>query len=440
MNAIKSAAPSPASMHEAAATAPLPPQRPRVAEIDWLRMLIVLAIIPYHALILFSAASATVLQNATTSAQLPIIFGALEAWGIPLIFLLAGASSKFALDARPPATYVKERIFRLLIPVLLVMLVFAPLRAYYLLLSNPGLISVSPAPIPHPEDLRNIGEFFQQYLTSLLTTGSPIVVRNSLAHLWFVPRLLIASIICLPLFLFLRARWPEWMRRLASSRISMGALLLGGGFVPAVLVALLQPGWLHRLTANLPLNEDWTSFALEVVVFIYGYLIYSSVELRSAVRRLAPLLLLLAAACWTIVFVVRLGGHTPPNTFSLANALFSLVQVFAIWLLMAGVLGLGMRYLTRTTRWQTYLTTATFPVYILHLPLLTIIAYYLRALPVPWFVLLPLIASLTLGASFALYEFVVRRVPFIRLLFGLNSQRPPAPGSKRRTLSSTTGS
>lgn len=440
MNVIESAAPSPESTPETAATAPLLPRRPRVAEVDWLRMLIVLAIIPYHALILFSAASATVLQNTTASAQLPIIFGALEAWGIPLIFLLAGASSKFALDARPPATYVKERIFRLLIPVLLVMLVFAPLRAYYLLLSNPSLISVSPTPIPHPEDLRNIGAFFQQYLTSLLTTGSPIVVRNSLAHLWFVPRLLIASIICLPLFLFLRERWPEWMRRLASSRIPMGALLLGGGFVPAILVALLQPGWLHRLTANLPLNEDWTSFTLEVVVFIYGYLIYSSMELRSAVRRLAPPLLLLAAVCWTIVFVVRLGGHTPPNTFSLANALFSLVQVFAIWLLAAGVLGLGMRYLTRTTTWQTYLTTATFPVYILHLPLLTIIAYYLRALPVPWFVLLPLIAGLTLGASFALYEGVVRRVPFIRLLFGLNAHRSPAPESERRTLSSTAGS
>jgi glucan biosynthesis protein C len=440
MNAIESAAPSPASMSEAAATAPLSLRRPRVAEVDWLRMLIVLAIIPYHALILFSAASATVLQNTTTNAQLPIIFGALEAWGIPLIFLLAGASSKFALDVRPPANYVKERILRLLVPVLLVMLVFAPLRAYYLLLSNPSLIGVSPTPIAHPEDLRNIGAFFQQYLTSLLTTGSPIVVRNSLAHLWFVPRLLIASIICLPLFLSVRARWPEWTRRLASSRIPMGALLLGGGLVPAILVALLQPGWLHRLTASLPLNEDWTSFTLEVVLFIYGYLIYSSVELRAAMRRLAPSLLLLAAACWAIVFVIRLGGHTPPNTFSLANALFSLTQVFAIWLLVAGVLGLGMRYLTRTTTWQTYLTTATFPVYILHLPLLTIIAYYLRALPVPWFVLLPLIAGLTLGASFALYEFVVRRVPFIRLLFGLNSRRAPVPESERQALPSTTSS
>lgn len=430
MNAIESAAPSSAGTPEAPAL--VAPQRSRVAEVDWLRMLIVLAIIPYHALILFSAASATVLRDTTTNAQLPIIFGALEAWGIPLIFLLAGASSKFALDVRSPATYVKERILRLLIPVLLVMLAFAPLRAYYLLLSNPDLISVSPRAIAHPEELRNIGVFFQHYISSLLTTGSPIVVRNSLAHLWFVPRLLIASIICLPLFLYLQSRWPEWMRRLAASRVPIGALLLGGGFVPAVLVALLQPGWLHRLTANLPLNEDWTSFALQVVLFIYGYLIYSSVELRAAVRRLALPLLLLAAACWTIVLVVRLGGMTPANTFSLANGLFSLVQVFAVWLLVVSALGLGMRYLTQTTTWQSYLTKATFPVYILHLPLLTIIAYYLRALPMPWFVLLLLIAGLTLAASFALYEYVVRRVPVLRLLFGLNAPQPGAANAAMR--------
>lgn len=436
MRTTTSPGPAASTPAPAATQPPAPPaRRARVVEVDWLRTLIVLAIIPYHALILFSAASATVLQNTTANTQLPVIFGALEAWGIPLIFLLAGASSKFALDVRPPLTYIKERFLRLLIPVLLVMLVFAPLRAYYLLLGNPGLASVSPRPIAHPEDLRNIVTFFQVYITSLVTTGSPIVVRNSLAHLWFVPRLLVASVICVPLFLYLRHRWPRWMRALASTRIPVEALLLAAGLIPAFFVALLSPGWLHRLTAGLPMNEDWTTFSLEIVLFIYGYLIYSSDYVRAAVRRLALVALLLAAACWGYVLAVRLGGHTPPNTFSLASGLFALAQVYAIWLLVLAVLGLGMRYLTMSPAWQQYLTTATFPVYILHLPVLTIAAYYLQALAVPWYVLLPLISIIAFGGSFALYEYVVRRVPFIRLLFGLSS-----PGATKAAGRSRAGS
>jgi peptidoglycan/LPS O-acetylase OafA/YrhL len=412
---------------QGAVTLPSRARSPRVAEVDWLRTLIVLAIIPYHAVVIFSAASATVIKNTFSDTTLPIVVGALQAWGIALIFLLAGASGKFALDVRSPATYVKERLLRLLVPMALAMLILAPLRAYYLLLANPDLIRVSLRPITHPEQLQNIGTFFLYYWGSLLTTGSPIVVTNGLAHLWFVPRLLIASLICVPLFLFLRTRWPRWIARIASSRILTAVLLLGAGFVPAAAVAALQPGWLHRLTAGLALNEDWTTFALQFVMFIFGYLLYSSASLRANVRQLAYVLLTLAVICWGIILMIRINGDTPPNNFSLSAMLFTLLQVFAIWLLTIAVIGLAMRYLPMSPPWQQYLTTATFPVFILHLPVLTIAAYYLQALPVPWYVLLVLIIVVTFAVSFALYEYVVRRVPPIRFLFGL---KPPQ--TKRR--------
>lgn len=419
MSAPVSTAPSPRT-----ATPPPRPKHARVPEVDWLRTLIVLAIIPYHVLILFSAASTTVLHNTFTNEQLPVVFGLLEVWGIGLIFLLAGAASKFALNARPPVTYVKERILRLLIPVGLAMIMLAPLRAYFLLLSNPELISVSPNPIAHPEQLHNIGTFFQYYWTSLVTTGSPIVVHNSLAHLWFVPRLLAVTLICVPLFLYLRERWPRWLARVSSSRVVLPALLLAGGLAPAIAVAILLPGWLNRITVSLGIYEDWTMFALDFVLFVYGYLIYSSADMRAAVRRVAYPALALAGVFWGIVLGVRLSGLTPANEFSPANMLFSLVQICAVWLLILTVLGLAMRYLAMSPAWLRYLATACFPVYILHLPILTIAAFYLQALPIPWYALFVLVTLVTLAASFALYEYVVRRVPVIRFLFGVPSPRP----------------
>jgi peptidoglycan/LPS O-acetylase OafA/YrhL len=121
--------------------------------------------------------------------------------------------------------------------------------------------------------------------------------------------------------------------------------------------------------------------------------------------------------------MVRLSGHAPPNNYSLASVGFALVQVYAIWLLIVAVLGLAMRYLVMSPAWQRYLTTAAFPVFILHLPILTIIAYDLQALAMPWYVLFALITIMTFVISFALYEFLVRRTPVIRSLFGLKSAK-----------------
>lgn len=401
------------------------PQRPtmheRCLELDWLRTAIVLGIIPYHAVLLYSATTATVIKHTIPGLRLPILYSALEAWGIPLIFLLAGAASKFSLDVRSPGAFIRERFLRLLAPVILVALLFVPLRAYFLLLNDPHLASVSPRPISHPEQLQHIGSFFQYYLTSLFTTGTPIVVRNPLAHLWFVPRLLAASVLCVPLFLFLRDRWPRWIARIASSRLAFAMTLLAGALLPAALVVLLQPGWLNRLTAGMPLSDDWAAFSLDLVLFIYGYLIYSSARLRAVVRLLAYPTLMLAAVCWAVILIIRQYGHVPPNDYSPSSILFTSMQVLAIWLLMVAVLGLAMRYLSRSTTWQPYLTAATFPIYVLHLPVLIIAAYYLQALPLPGFVQLLLITVVTLATSFALYEYVIRRLSVTRFLFGLTT-------------------
>jgi hypothetical protein len=51
---------------------------------------------------------------------------------------------------------------------------------------------------------------------------------------------------------------------------------------------------------------------------------------------------------------------------------YSLSQTHAMWLLSLAMLGLALRYLTKTPSWQRHLTTTAFPVYFLHLPLLVI--------------------------------------------------------------------
>ncbi len=398
----------------------------RRVDLDWLRTLIVLVIIPYHAFFLFTVASGTVIRQPAATPWTPLLYSALEDWGIPFIFLLAGAASGFALEARSLGAYAWERALRLLVPTALVIVLFAPVRAYYLALANPALLRVSPVPITDPARMREIGPFFLEYWRILFTTGSSIVSRNPLAHLWFVPRLLEVSLLCALLLRALRERWPRWVARVAARGFPLTALALLGGLIPAVVVVILEPGWLNRLTVSFPLADDWPAFFLCLIWFVYGYLIYASAGLRQAVRDLAFVTLALALVGWGITLGILLSGHAPAADYSPVSMLYTLTRVYAMWLLTLGALGLGMRYLSAASPWQRYLTAAAFPVYILHLPLLLPAAYYLQYLPAPWPLQLALAIAISLGGAFALYEYVVRRTPGIRALFGIPTSHQPA--------------
>ncbi|HEX9037665.1 MAG TPA: acyltransferase family protein [Ktedonobacterales bacterium] len=414
-------------------SAPATPQtngaarKARRPDLDWLRTLIVLAIIPYHALVLYTVASGTVILHPAAATWTAPLYRALEEWGILFIFLLAGAASVFALRSRSLGAYAWERALRLLVPLSVVALLFAPVRSYYLALANPALLHVSPVPISHPERMRNIGIFFLEYWRILFTTGSTIVSRNPIAHLWFVPRLIAVSLVSAPLIQALRRRWPEWAERVGGHWIPATALLVGGGLIPTVVTFLLEPGWLNRLTVGFPLADNWSAFTLCLYWFITGALIYASSRLLQAARELAYVTLTLALAGGSVAFGIMLSGHAPAPDYSAGSLLYTTLRIFSIWLLTLGVLGLGARFLNVSLAWQPGLVAAAFPVYLLHLPLLLATAYYLQYLPLPWPTQMTLAIIIALPGSFALYTYVVRRVPAIGLLFGVPNTRPARP-------------
>lgn len=403
---------------------------PRCIEIDWLRTIVVFATIPFHAVPVIGAQRTVFLVSAESNPLLAVLGGFVLTWGIPLLFLLAGAATRFALDVRSPGAYVRERLMRLGAPLLLMVFVFAPLQIYFILLSNPELVTMGQQfgiqiSVPQPERLREIGYFFAQYLTFLVTSVrgySPAIGSFVLGHLWFVPRLLVISLISLPLLLYLRGRG----RRVAESITEAGAhpivLLFVGGLVPAGLVALLQTGWLSRVTEGWLFTDDWPNFFLDLVIFLYGYLIYTSVRLRGVVRAQAVPALVLGSVCGGILIGLVYSGHVPATGYSLASLLFAYVQTLVAWLIALGLLGLAMRLLTVSTPVQRYLTDAAFPVFVLHGPLLTISAYYILQVPIPGIVQALLIFAITVAGAFGIYEYVVRRTPVTRFLFGA---KPP---------------
>jgi hypothetical protein len=107
----------------------------------------------------------------------------------------------------------------------------------------------------------------------------------------------------------------------------------------------------------------------------------------------------------------------------LAQVVQSILWSLFVWSWLLAVLYLGIRWLNFSNRAQQYAQESVLPVYVIHHPIVLVVASFV----VTWnlgvwpkfLVILVLVAALTL----AIYEFGVRRWPATRLLFGLSQMR-----------------
>jgi membrane-bound acyltransferase YfiQ involved in biofilm formation len=96
-------------------------------------------------------------------------------------------------------------------------------------------------------------------------------------------------------------------------------------------------------------------------------------------------------------------------------------RIHSIVALTKGSDGLGYRYLNRPSKILSYLSTAAYPIYIVHMIFLYLGAYLIFPMNLnPWVSLL-LITVFTFVGCFLSYE-ILRRIVFLRLLFGLKNK------------------
>jgi hypothetical protein len=101
--------------------------------------------------------------------------------------------------------------------------------------------------------------------------------------------------------------------------------------------------------------------------------------------------------------------------------------VFGInqWAAIAAVLGFARRYLNHDNAARRYLTTAIFPVYILHQTIIVVLAHALKPVNLLPAVEGPLLILVTAAGCLVGYE-IIRRSALLRPLFGLAPQVIPA--------------
>jgi glucan biosynthesis protein C len=385
-----SARPSPAAdRHENRIEQGGPSRRVRRYDIDWLRILAVLLLIPFHSARIFDVFETFYAKNAVTSEVLSYFIGFMNFWHMPLFFLIAGAATYFALGFRRGAEYGRERLKRLGIPFLFGLLVIVPPQSFYGVLTHHG----------EPGSLFNYYPHFFEVKNGDLSGYSGGFTQG---HLWFILLLLVFSLVALPLFAFWRTH-PDFIKRLATFCERPGAIYV-------LALPILVGGALPSLGGEKPFYY--------IAFFILGYVLMADERFRRSVDRHMAASLILGGITLTAILALAIFKVQFPK-YSPGGILYYAIQCFTSWFCILGFLGLAHRFLNVKNRVLAYASEAAYPFYLLHQTVIVVIGYYVVQSSLGVALKFGIIAGLSLITTLLIYDVIVRRTSVLRFLFGM---------------------
>jgi glucan biosynthesis protein C len=170
------------------------------------------------------------------------------------------------------------------------------------------------------------------------------------------------------------------------------------------------------------------------MVFLLGFALAGTRAPWIAIERARWMALGLAILGWAFIcgyygWVITDDAAAPGRLRDLFHAVYGAEQ----WLAIVAVLGFARRHLNHDNAARRYLTTAIFPVYILHQTIIVVIAHSLKPAHLDPVVEGTLLILVTAAGSLLGYE-VIRRIRILRPLFGLAFGRgaeQPRPATAR---------
>jgi peptidoglycan/LPS O-acetylase OafA/YrhL len=381
--------------------ASIKPAKPeRRYDIDWLRVLAVLVLFPFHTARIFDIWEPFYAKNEQTSVALSYFLAVVHVWHMPLFFLLAGASTWFALRFRSGKQYTGERIKRLLLPLIFGVLVIVAPQSYLGALTYGNFTGSFFEYYPH---------FFQISLAGL----DGYMGGFTPGHLWFILFLFVLSLIALPFFLLLNREFGQRLTR-------------------GLAVFCTWPGMIFLLAIPLYVANRLVDFYPDplyfLAYFMLGFILISDGRFSEAIGRHKTVALILGPVLWIFIAYFSVTGWPEfmPQWFGPFLNVYA--DGFAPWFFMVALLGYGQQFLNFTNRFLKYFAEASYPVYILHQTVIVVIGFYV----VQWSAGVSVKYVTILVASFVatviLYDLLVRRTNVTRFLFGMRPLKKKSPG------------
>jgi peptidoglycan/LPS O-acetylase OafA/YrhL len=371
---------------------------------DWLRVIFVCGLIMIHVAAMFDPYPITAVKG---HRSFPLILFAtfLHEWRLAILFIVSGAASYFALGFLSGRGYALMRIRRILVPLIMGTFLIVPIHLYYWQFQGSRTYN------------KTYLQFYGNALRRLFFEGAFGTSKETLywAHLWYLFYLFVASLIALPLFLYLRhGKGQQLIPRLADFFEKPWAI-----FLLALPIMLLE---VTLRAASQPARAiiigDWSTFTVDLVLFIYGFILFSHDKFRQALEAHRKPALVAAIVTSLIYLFMVFGVRFFYVGYNLKFLLYMALRGFSVWCWCVAVLGHASRHLNFNHRLLPYLNEAVYPVYVVHLPLVTMIAYRVVRWPLPALVEFAIIVIASLAVALIIFD-LIRRTKITRFLFGL---------------------
>ena len=339
-------------------------------DIDWIRVVVLGLLIFYHAWCSFMPFAKLIYmpQNKDFLFNMGIPMSLINIWRIPILFMISGMGIFFAMQRRSWKEMLKDRNKRIGIPMVFGFLFVGPLVIFF----------------------------------SLLYYKEELVWYPNLNHLWFLFNILIYFYLLLPIFTFIKNRPDNFIKKTLQSILSyrFGIYLFAIPFLLEVLVVDPQdyPSYANSL-------HGWV---LGLICFITGYVFVSLKDyFWNSLNRVKGISLVIAFSLYMFRFLFM--ELWAPNTF-IAFESFN-------W--MIAILGYSAKYLNQPSKRLRYLSSAVYPIYIIHMPIQYFFCLYILPLPISAPIKFFLLVLCVFGVSFTIYESMIKRVNWLKPFFGI---------------------
>lgn len=359
--------------------------------IDWLRILLILSVFLFHVGMIFNTWGWHVKNDLQYGGIFQRIMAFLHVWRMPLLFLISGAGTYFALGKRTSAQYLGERFKRLFIPFLVGVFTLVPVQVY----------------IEKATSYSSLLDFYPHMFEGIYPAGN-----FSWHHLWFIVYLFVIALLISPFLRMLRsARFAGFIRGIEGFLTKPFALNIL--IVPLILSQVLLRPYFELNTNDL--IHDWASMAIYIIFFLTGFALLPHKNIIEAIRK--QRLLFLAET--VILSIVMFWLPSRVGSEKMGDLIWDVSSVYIALTCGITALGFAKHHLNFDSKFRKLANEAIFPFYLLHQPVIVVVGYNVVGLSIPVLLKVGIIAFSSFAITAFLYWSLIRRLNFLRLIFGM---------------------
>ena len=349
--------------------------------IDNLRILCILLLFPFHVGMFYNDFGERFYVHIADCVPASLLNISTYPWWMPLLFVLAGASTFYAFEKRTAKQYIIERVLKLYIPFNAALILVIPVQPYL-------------ADIYFNNYSGNYFEHFKEFFVFTDFTGYD--GHFTPAQTWFILYLFLISLISLPLLKLAYAKNFD----LKPSRFMLLKLLLIG-----VVLYFIKP------IANL----GGKSIAEFMAWFLIGFFVFSNETFQEK------------TASWSIVtfpiFAILLITRCVMYKIQVFGSYWDLLTYIFTWSGILSLFGLGKKFLNFNSAFTKYFSQASYSLYILHQSVIVILGFFAaKYVMIPYILQYILIVLISFAITVGLFE-IFRRNKVTSFLLGIKRKK-----------------